>query len=263
MPTSSLSRLPPKEATILVSKHQSKRLVDVRAIAASVTSNPPSEDEVRKHASYRVPRAAPDGACSRPDDLEDEPFQVLDTYIELKEKRLVAGAKDAHQNGKQETGEEIKSREANRLVALGRVCQALQEATNSEWVGIYETLPADASQNLPKRLMKLAYRGAPSRAYFPLTPEFAANSNNSTVAMTKDTIIIQDVTALEGDTPYYQCDPTVLSETCAPILRDDGEGEAIGIIDVEAWKRDHFTEERVVEILSVCGQLGELDLLRG
>jgi hypothetical protein len=53
----------------------------------------------------------------------------------------------------------------------------------------------------PRRLMKLAYTGAPSRAYFPLTEEFAKSSNNSTVAMTGNTGIIQDVTKLADDVP--------------------------------------------------------------
>jgi putative methionine-R-sulfoxide reductase with GAF domain len=46
---------------------------------------------------------------------------------------------------------------------------------------------------------------------------------------------------------------------CAPIYRGD---ERIGIIDVEAWKKDHFSDDRVAVVLDVCEQLGKMDLLR-
>ncbi len=39
-------------------------------------------------------------------------------------------------------------------------------------------------------LVKEAYVGEPSRAYFPLTEEFALTSNNSTAALRQHAIVI-------------------------------------------------------------------------
>lgn len=212
------------------------RAVDVAAIFASTAPNL-APDEIEKVASYRVPRPAPDGACSRPDDLDPEPFRVLDT--------LVADG-DADRRAK----------ESRRLYALHRVCAELAKAIDSEWVGVYETMPGDGKR-VPDTLMKLAYVGAPSRAYFPLTEDFV--SNNSTVGMTGNAVVIQDVRKLPSDAPFYVCDPVVLSEVCAPLFH---KGKIIGIVDVEAWKADHFTDARVAMILDTCRQIGDLGLLR-
>lgn len=50
-------------------------------------------------------------------------------------------------------------------------------------------------------LLKEAYRGAASRAIFPLTAEFAEQSNNSWVALNAKAKLVADVSAYEG--PYY------------------------------------------------------------
>ncbi len=88
-------------------------------------------------------------------------------------------------------------------------------------------------------LVKLAYRGTPSRAEFPLTEEFASHSNNSRVGLSGHARIIQDVAAyvaLGGE--YYTCDPTVQAEACVPVLDCYN---VVGIIDLETQTKQHFS----------------------
>ena len=76
-----------------------------------------------------------------------------------------------------------------RLRALRAVCAAVADRVGAQWVGVYQVVPAsDAAARFggdaaAPNLLKLAYVGAPSRPYFPLTAAFAAGSNNSSVAM--------------------------------------------------------------------------------
>ena len=73
-------------------------------------------------------------------------------------------------------------------------------------------------------LVKLSYFGAPSRAEFPLTDEFAAISNNSTVGLSGKARIINDVPAyLTKGGEYYTCDPKVLAEACIPLFDAQGQ----------------------------------------
>ncbi|MDC2890843.1 hypothetical protein [Psychrosphaera algicola] len=65
----------------------------------------------------------------------------------------------------------------------------------------------------------MAYFGEPSRAEFPLTPEFATISNNSFVGLYGEKRTINDVQKYVADGgEYYTCDPKVKSELCWPIL---------------------------------------------
>ena len=147
----------------------------------------------------------------------------------------------------------------------------------AEWGGVYRAVPypeggyvatctvcackvasADVVPCLHSHaLMKEAYVGEPSRAYFPLTEEFAKGSNNSTVGLTNSAIIIPDTQHITGDVAYYVCSSKVRSEVCAPISRG---GQVIGIIDVEAWDANHFSDLHIGVILMVCAKLGERNL---
>ena len=151
-----------------------------------------------------------------------------------------------------------------RLAALKRVVERLAAVTGAEWVGIYRKIvapdEAQPSSEDEMALVKEAYVGSPSRAFFPLTKEFAAGSNNSTVAMSGDTVIIHDVQSMPSDLPYYNCDKQVRSEVCAPII-EPVSGECIGIIDCEAWRPYHFSELRIAAILDTCEQLGQAGML--
>ena len=129
-------------------------------------------------------------------------------------------------------------------------------------------------------LLKEAYVGEPSRPFFPLTAEFAAGSNNSTVAMTNTTVVIPDTQHMDDDVAYYVCSSKVRSEVCAPIAvpklvgggvpgsKDEVEGSGpapgvIGIIDVEAWDAHHFSPAHIDVILHTCAELGRHTLFIG
>ena len=77
-----------------------------------------------------------------------------------------------------------------RLALLERLVERAQETTGCDWLGIYQRRVNPAG--LPV-LVKLSYVGRPSRAEFPLTPEFAAGSTNSTVGLTGRALVIDDV----------------------------------------------------------------------
>lgn len=221
--------------------------VDMRVPLESLAKECPSEissDVAASLSSYRIPKVAEDGSCSLPDVLEPEPFQVLDALRK-------AAAPNSNSSD-----DEVGKAQLRRLYTLKEFCKRLQELTKSDWVGVYERFD---SGNGYEQLMKLAYVGAPSRPYFPLTAEFASHSNNSTVAMTTDAIVIHDVRAMSKDTPYYTCDGKVRAEVCAPIVAADGV--CIGIIDVEKFKAG-WSESDIDAILNACQQLADHDLLR-
>ena len=220
-------------------------LLSASALAASLlpaADSSPVEAEVAPAlSSYRVPRLGDaDGGCGV--GLEPEPFCVLDALRQLPRFEDAATA-------------------LRRLRRLRGACEALAAATGAQWVGVYESTPTpDAAEAGARQLLKLAYVGAPSRAYFPLTEAFAAGSNNSTSVLRRQAIVIHDVRRMGGDTPYYTCDGKVRSEVCAPIMAPSGE--CIGLIDCESWSADNFSVERVAAILRLAAQLGAADLLR-
>ena len=157
-----------------------------------------------------------------------------------------------------------------RVALLRGVIEALVTATGADWVGVYRTVEGHASTPAKRCLVKEAYFGAPSRPFFPLTEEFAAHSNNSTVAMKSEACIILDTRALSDDEPYYICDGKVRAEICAPII-DPSTGACIGIIDAEAFKPRFFAvagddgedvdaSRRTATILAACKKLGEWGL---
>ena len=204
-----------------------------------------SPEEVVALATYRVPRITEEGTCGKPGDLEPLPFDIL---------RQVHGI--------EWVANEVLSPAANlavvRLRALRNAMAALAKACAADWAGVYRVVVAPGSSG-ERTLVKEAYVGAPSRAYFPLTPEFAAGSNNSTVGLAGEAVVITDTRKISDDVPYYSCDGAVRSELCAPIV--DSTGAVIGIIDVEAFQPALFDDVRIGIVLDLCAQLGDAHML--
>jgi L-methionine (R)-S-oxide reductase len=100
-------------------------------------------------------------------------------------------------------------------------------------------------------LVKVSYVGRPSRAEFPLTPEFAERSTNATVGLTARATVIDDVSRhVEAGGGFYVCDEGVQSEACVPIL-DDGR-EVAGIVDAEAKPRGFFGADRLAVVAALA-----------
>ena len=181
-------------------------------------------DEVGKLYKYNVPKLAPDGSCSIGEELEDKPYDVSQIY-------------------------EINSKNSVWLWRLNALVSILHAKTAVDWLGIYKKV---RKENGNEVLLKLAYCGAPSRAEFPLTKEFASRSNNSTAGLTGRAILIQDLAQYTGS--YYKCDSRVKSEFCCPI--GDKRGSVLGIIDAESFTQNFFTPQKIVHIGKVCMDLG-------
>jgi L-methionine (R)-S-oxide reductase len=253
--------------------------VDLAAIIARTPTRLPLVDAASL-ASFRVPRVSEDGSCSLPDDLQPEPFQLLATLFgeQLPAPPAYAGA------GVEAVEEVALSPALRRLWVLQTAMAALAAATGAQWVGVYRRTAnpvGEAAGGGPggyEVLAKEAYVGAPSRPFFPLTPEFASHSNNSTVGLSGEAVLIHDTRRM-GDTPYYTCDGKVRAELCAPIYAGgippelpSGDVSAanvdsapssgvIGILDAEAFAPRHFTRRRVGAVLDLCAQLGAAGLL--
>lgn len=173
--------------------------------------------------SYRVPELGENGACSLPDQLADAPYDLAAT--------LGGRTPDA----------------TAQLVALNRLAELVQQETGCGWIGIYQS--RDVADG--RALVKLAYRGKPSRAEFPLTAEFAVHSNNSAVGLSGRGRIIANVEAyLAEGGAYYTCDAEVQSEACLPLF--DEAGTVIGIVDAEDARRDFFRGAVLERIVALC-----------
>ena len=202
-----------------------------------------STSQLKELTRYRVP-APPTAGSDAPScgGLLAEPFDML---VALR----AEGADATHP-------------EVARLWRLKRCVELLAQRVGCEWLGVYRKTEGLACGDAGVVLLKEAYVGRPSRATFPLTDEFAKNSNNSKVGLTKQAVLVDDVAAHAG--PYYQCDADVRSEYCAPIVRDDGTGgELLGIIDAEAFAPNFFTPDRCALIDEACVALAASGLMRG
>ena len=176
---------------------------------------------------YQVPQLGEGGTCSLFDQLADEPYDLS----------VILG-------GKSPANEQM-------LKQVGALVDFYQKHSASQWFGVYQKR-VNALGDLV--LVKLAYFGAPSRAEFPLTPEFAAMSNNSTVGLSGKARIINDVGIyLSTGGEYYTCDPKVQSEACLPLFADDGS--LIGIVDSEAFNKNVFIGKELTLLLSVVVKL--------
>ncbi len=173
---------------------------------------------------YPVPMLSEDGTCSLPGELAPVPYDLAP----------ILGGRSAQTT--------------RRLSLVERLVERVQETTGCEWVGVYQRRAKAAG--IPV-LVKLAYVGRPSRAEFPLTTEFATHSTNSSVGLTGQAIVIDEVSRhIQAGGGYYVCDSAVESEACLPIL-DDALNVA-GIVDAEAHRRSFFRAERLAVIAALA-----------
>ncbi|GAB3242958.1 GAF domain-containing protein [Chitinimonas naiadis] len=172
---------------------------------------------------YKVPELGENGACSLPDQLMAEPYDLAVT--------LGGETADA----------------SFRLAVLKRLVDQIVSESGCGWLGVYQAREVSDG----RALVKLAYAGKPSRAEFPLTAEFAEYSNNSAVGLSGQGRIIDNVDSYvaEGGA-YYTCDAEVQSEACLPLFAEDGE--LLGIIDAEDERRDFFRGEVLARLLALC-----------
>ncbi|MCB0358921.1 MAG: hypothetical protein KDD44_04780 [Bdellovibrionales bacterium] len=197
------------------------RYVEELSRSLSATTQEGEASDLASLLSYPVPAMTADG-CSRLDgSLEEAPFDL----------GAVLGLDG-----------DPAAPAAQALVQLDSLVDRVARDLALDWLGIYQRRerPGGAA------LVKLVYRGIPSRAEFPLTKEFARRSNNSSVGLSGNAVIINDIEQYlwESGGPYYQCDSKVLSEACLPIFSADSEA-VIGIVDAESWNRQAFTSETV------------------
>lgn len=179
---------------------------------------------------YQVPELGEGGSCSIFGQLAAEPYQLSELL-----------------------GEPTPASQA-MLKAVSALVQFYRQHSRSDWFGVYlKRSKADGSQVL----VKLAYFGAPSRAEFPLTAEFAAISNNSTVGLSGRARIINDVASyVSSGGEYYTCDPKVKSEACLPLYSE--AGEVIGIVDSEAFAAGLFEGAELDLLLAIVLSLPAL-----
>jgi L-methionine (R)-S-oxide reductase len=174
--------------------------------------------------TYPVPMLNGDGTCSVLDELAPVPYDLTG---------ILGGRND---------------QATRRLALLERLVERAQETTGSDWVGIYQRRVTPAGQPV---LVKLSYVGRPSRAEFPLNPEFAAGSTNSTVGLTGRALVIDDVKKhVEAGGGFYVCDDAVQSEACLPLL--DGAQDVIGIIDAEAKPKSFYGPVRLATLAALA-----------
>ncbi len=179
---------------------------------------------------FRVPELGEGGSCSLFGQLADEHYDL---------RLILGGQTDANQQ---------------LLAKVTAVVQFYQAQSASHWFGVYQRRNNPAGETV---LVKLAYFGAESRAEFPLTAEFAAISNNSTVGLSGQGRIINDVAAyLAKGGEYYTCDPKVQAEACLPLIGADGA--VIGIIDSEAFTQNLFHGKELALLVAVALTLSAL-----
>jgi putative methionine-R-sulfoxide reductase with GAF domain len=175
--------------------------------------------------SYEIPKLSPDGSCSI--------FNTPDTeYYDLTE---IIGGRDQNTT--------------HKLAILNALVNQTAKAMSVDWLGIYQRRTKNDGSDV---LVKLAYWGALSRAEFPLTEEFAAQSNNSTVGMNGVGRIINNIPEyIKSGDPYYNCDSRVKAEACLPLFYRK-QGRIAGIIDAEAWRTEFFFNETLAPLLALC-----------
>jgi len=195
-----------------------------------------SEEQIKNLYVYDVPKMSPDGSCSILEEKADKPYDLAETF------------------GLESDWKALRNHpQTIRLWRLQQIVEKIYKETKVEWFGIYRSVKNSKGELV---LVKEAYQGVFSRAEFPLNKEFAKKSNNSTVGLSGRAIVIQDISAHAG--AYYECDGKVNSEFCVPIL--DSDNKIIGIIDAEAFAKNHYTNERLLQITKVAYDLGQKNL---
>lgn len=148
--------------------------------------------------------------------------------------------------------------QTERIWRLKKIVTSLSTITNTEWVGVYRAVTNPQGERV---LAKEAYFGDMSKPEFPLTEENAKHSNNSKVGLTGEAVIMDDVLgtlAADPDTTYYTCNPNVDSEFCLPIFGKNGD--ILGIIDAEAWVKNHFDADKLLQVAKVAYDLGQINM---
>lgn len=193
---------------------------------ARKASMPATPTALSKLYTYPVPRLSEDGTCSLPGDLAEKPYDLSD----------VLGGRSLHNT-------------LSLMVLSGFLDRAVGE-TGLHWVGAYQAVERRSGS----MLIKLASRGNPSRAEFPLTNDFARRSTNVTVALSGKAVIIADVQAhAKAGGAYYECDPAVRAEACVPVL--SRAGAVVGIIDAEHHEPNAFDETRLGWLVALALEL--------
>ncbi len=236
---------------------------------AALPSASLSTNDVRDLWTYSVPLELEHGQCSMSHEVSPIPFNLAavvdkeydDDHASMEELRAVqrddwaflCQLVSAQLSG---CAVGLEGMLTLRQWRLQQVVQQLAVRLRAEWVGIYRVV-GDPHHPQQRTLVKEAYVGEVSRAMFPLTLEFAEGSNNSLVGMTGVCVIIADTLGADAGS-YYQCSTKVRSEVCAAIV--DGQGNIIGIIDVEAWRVNNFDADAVGVLLHACRVLGQIRL---
>jgi putative methionine-R-sulfoxide reductase with GAF domain len=193
---------------------------------ARKASIPATPTALNRLYTYRVPKLSADGTCSLVDQLEEKPYDVAEAL----------GGRGM--------------RNTLSLMVLGGFLDACVEHTGLKWVGVYQVRARPAGP----ALVKLAARGAPSRAEFPLTADYEARSNNVAVARRGKGLVIQDVQAhVQAGGAYYECDPKVRSEACLPVFARDGS--VCGIVDAEHDTVGAFDEARLGWVVALANEV--------
>ncbi len=202
----------------------------VAAYAAELKLTLAQSETAEVQWQYQVPELGEGGACSLFGQLAAQPFDLASA---------LGG---------------INAQNTQMLQQVTALVAFYQARSASRWFGVYRKQQRAGTDAV---LMKLAYFGAASRAEFPLTPEFAAISNNSTVGLSGQGRIINDVASyVAGGGEYYTCDPKVKAEACLPLLNE--QGEVVGIIDSEAFEQNLFNGQELALLLAVVLALPEI-----
>ncbi|MET3108365.1 L-methionine (R)-S-oxide reductase [Oxalobacteraceae bacterium GrIS 2.11] len=179
---------------------------------------------------YQVPELGEGGACSLFGQLAAKPYDLEQTL-----------------GGKTAANEQL----LKRVTAL---VNFYRQHSSSDWFGVYQKRVNPEGQSV---LVKLAYYGAASRPEFPLTAEFAAISNNSTVGLSGMGRIINQVGAYRSaGGEYYTCDPKVNAEACLPVLGQNGA--VLGIVDSETFLEQTFVGQELALLVAVVMRLATL-----
>ncbi|MBL8510076.1 MAG: GAF domain-containing protein [Betaproteobacteria bacterium] len=174
--------------------------------------------------TYQVPMLSDDGACSLIEEMAPTPYDLTG---------ILGGRNEVNRR---------------KLLLLNQAVEHATQLTGADWLGVYQAR-TNAEGN--RVLVKLAYRGRPSRAEFPLNAEFAKGSTNSKVGLSGWALVIDDVTAYTAEGGgFYVCDDAVQSEMCTPIF--DEAGKVLGIIDAEAQPKGFFNVDRQALIAALA-----------
>lgn len=145
------------------------------------------------------------------------------------------------------------------LIAMDQVMEKMITMSAVDWCGVYMRIPDQDHLELPtESLLKICYRGGSSRALFPLTNDPTQQSNSASVAMSAQANRIDDVKDyVSQGGHYYQCDARVQSEYCHPLV--DQQGECIGIVDLESFEKQSFSDENFMsQILEMTERIESL-----